>query len=118
MSVTHGPSLLDNYLVTLDLTSASSTSDGKNYKMTKIDSLVPKIKDMAFWSNAANSTLYQYGGRYLDNVTSENTIWTYTVGDKSWDAQVGSIQPTRLEYGGMLDISHHSYITITSGVLQ
>lgn len=93
--------LLDNYLVTLDLTSSFSTSEGKNYKMTKIDTDVPKVKDMALWSKADNTTLYQYGGRFLENITNENTIWTYTVGDKKWDKQDGTIQPTRLEYGGM-----------------
>ncbi|CAG8021748.1 unnamed protein product [Penicillium salamii] len=89
----------NNYLVTLDLTSSFSTSEGKNYKMTKIDTDVPKIKDMALWSKADNTTLYQYGGRFLENITNENTIWTYTVGDKKWDKQDGTIQPTRLEYG-------------------
>lgn len=54
--------------------------------------------------------IYVFGkrGRYLGMVTSENTIWTYTVRDKSWNTQGGSIQPTRLEYGGTLDISHHT----------
>ncbi|CAI7613056.1 unnamed protein product [Penicillium bialowiezense] len=67
--------------------------------MSKIDTDVPKIKDMALWSKADNSTLYQYGGRFLENITNENTIWTYTVGDKTWAKQDGTIQPTRLEYG-------------------
>ncbi|CAI7635574.1 uncharacterized protein N7487_002539 [Penicillium crustosum] len=89
----------NNYLVTLDLTSSFSTSEGKNYKMAKIDTDVPKIKDMAVWSNADNSTLYQYGGRFLENITSEDTIWTYTTKDKSWSKQDGTIQPSRLEYG-------------------
>ncbi|OQE00228.1 hypothetical protein PENVUL_c056G09184 [Penicillium vulpinum] len=89
----------NNYLMTLDLTSSFSTSEGKNYKMTKIGAEVPKIKDMALWSNAENSTLYQYGGRFLENITSEDTIWTYTVKDKSWTKQDGTIQPSRLEYG-------------------
>ena len=93
--------------MTLDLTSSFSTSDGKNYKMTKIDTSVPKTKGMAFWSNAANSSLCQYGGNSLGNFTSQNTIWTYTVRERSWDAQEESIQPTRLAYGGKLDISHH-----------
>ncbi|KAJ5357420.1 hypothetical protein N7541_004578 [Penicillium brevicompactum] len=89
----------NNYLVTLDLTSSFSTSEGKNYKMTKIDTDVPKIKDMALWSKADNTTLYQYGGRFLENITNENTIWTYSVDDKTWAKQDGTIQPTRLEYG-------------------
>jgi hypothetical protein len=89
--------------VTLDLTSSFLTSKGKNYKMSKIDTEVPKIKDMALWSTADNSTLYQYGGRYLENITDENTIWTYDVGDKTWGKQDGTIQPTRLEYGGTLN---------------
>ncbi|KAF4769582.1 hypothetical protein HAV15_011346 [Penicillium sp. str.  len=89
----------NNYLVTLDLTSSFSTSEGKNYKMAKIDTDVPKIKDMAVWSNAENSTLYQYGGRFLENITSEDTIWTYTTKDRSWSKQDGTIQPSRLEYG-------------------
>ncbi|CAG7959708.1 unnamed protein product [Penicillium olsonii] len=91
--------LSDNYLVTLDLTSSFSTTEGKNYKMAKMDTEVPKVKDMALWSKADNTTLYQYGGRFLENITNENTIWTYTVGDKKWDKQDGTIQPTRLEYG-------------------
>ncbi|KAJ5648013.1 hypothetical protein N7490_004385 [Penicillium lividum] len=89
----------NNYLVTLDLTSSFSTSEGKNYKMSKIDATVPKVKDMALWSNAANTTLYQYGGRYLGSVTSENTVWTYTAKNESWNAQEGSVPPKRLEYG-------------------
>lgn len=99
---------LDNYLVTLDLTSSFSTSEGKNYKMAKIDTDVPKIKDMAVWSNAENSTLYQYGGRFLENITSEDTIWTYTTKDRSWSKQDGTIQPSRLEYGGMLNLDRYT----------
>lgn len=94
--------------MTLDLTSSFSTSEGKNYNMTKIDTDVPKIKDMAVWSNAENSTLYQYGGRFLENITSEDTIWTYTTKDKSWGKQDGIIQPSRLEYGGMLKFDHYT----------
>jgi hypothetical protein len=96
---------IDNYLVTLDLTSSFETSEGKNYKMTKINTEVPKIKDMALWSNAANTTLYQYGGRFLENITSENTIWTYATKKKSWNKQDGTIQPSRLEYGGELEVN-------------
>ena len=72
--------------------------------MTKIDTSVPKIKDMALWTNAANDTLYQYGGRYLENITTGTTVWTYNVQDKSWDAQQGSIQPTQLEAGGEFNV--------------
>ncbi|KAJ5916588.1 hypothetical protein N7504_000603 [Penicillium tannophilum] len=90
----------NNYLVTLDLTSSFSTSEGKNYKMSKLpNSIVPKIKDMALWANAANTTLYQYGGRYLEDITTDNAIWTYNVNDKSWAAQEGSVQPAQREYG-------------------
>jgi len=103
---------LDNYLMTLDLTSSFSTSEGKNYKMTKIDTQVPKIKDMALWSNADNSTLYQYGGRFLENITSEDTIFTYTVKDKSWSKQDETIQPSRLEYGGGFKSNCHTEIWV------
>lgn len=94
--------------MTLDLTSSFSTSAGKNYKMTKIDTKVPKIKDMALWSNSKNTTLYQYGGRFLENITSENTIWTYKTEGKSWAKQDGTIQPSRLEYGGELKPNTHT----------
>jgi hypothetical protein len=110
--------LLDNYLVTLDLTSSFSVSEGKNYKMTKIDTDVPKIKDMALWSNAENSTLYQYGGRFLDNITSEDTIWTYAVKDKLWGKQDGTIQPSRLEYGGTLKSNLYRDVALTLAFRQ
>lgn len=72
--------------------------------MSKIpNAIVPKIKDMALWANAANTTLYQYGGRYLENITTDNTIWTYNVKDESWATLEGSTQPAQREYGGMLD---------------
>ncbi|KAJ9488880.1 hypothetical protein VN97_g4406 [Penicillium thymicola] len=84
--------------MTLDLTSSFSTPEGTNYKMTKIDTDVPNIRDMAVWSNAENSTLYQYGGRFMNNVTSEDTICTYTTKDKLRSKQDGTIQLSRLDF--------------------
>lgn len=87
--------------MTIDLTSSFSTTDGSNYHLTKIDPTVPKVKNQAFWSNAANTTIYMYGGRYVSQSPVDSAIWQYSIQDGTWSMQQGSIQPTRLVYGSM-----------------
>lgn len=92
----------DNYLMTLDLTSSFSTSDGSNYHLTKIDPTVPKVKNQALWPNPSNTTLYMYGGRYVSAQPVDEGIWIYSVQNGTWSLQQGSFAPTRLVYGSML----------------
>ncbi|KAE8422773.1 hypothetical protein BDV36DRAFT_309790 [Aspergillus pseudocaelatus] len=91
--------LSDNYLVQLDLSSSFSTDDGSKYKMSLIDSKVPKIKGQALWSNQDNTTLFTYGGNSLDVTSADQGLWTYTIADGSWKLQQTSIQPVRLQGG-------------------
>lgn len=92
---------VDNYLVQLDLSSSFSTDDGAKYKMSLVDSEVPKIKGQALWSDKANTTLFTYGGNYLDVASVDQGLWTYTIADGSWKLQQTSIKPVRLQGGGM-----------------
>lgn len=86
--------------MTFDLRSPFSVDDGANYKMTLVDSVVPKVKQQALWGDQANTTLFMYGGRYVSNTTALPTTYTYSIEDEEWAAQQSSIQPNRLVNGG------------------
>ncbi|KAF9894833.1 hypothetical protein FE257_004454 [Aspergillus nanangensis] len=89
----------NNYLVELDLTSAFSTDDGSKYRMSLVDSSVPKLKDQALWSDKANTTLYSYGGRGASDTSADEGLWTYTIKNQEWKLQQASIKPVRLVGG-------------------
>lgn len=92
-----------NYLVQLNLSSSFAIDDGAKYKMSLVDSKIPKIKDQAMWSNKGNTTLFTYGGRGVDNTTVDQGLWTYTIADGSWQLQQTSIKPVRLQGGAYVD---------------
>ncbi|KAE8163035.1 hypothetical protein BDV40DRAFT_264045 [Aspergillus tamarii] len=94
----------NNYLVQLDLSSSFSTDDGSKYKMSLIDSKVPKMKGQALWSDKDNTTLFTYGGNYLDVTSVDQGLWTYTIADRSWKLQQTSIQPVRLQGGAYANV--------------
>ncbi|KAE8313114.1 hypothetical protein BDV41DRAFT_564630 [Aspergillus transmontanensis] len=85
--------LSDNYIVQLDLSASFSTDDGSKYKMSLVDSE----------SDKANTTLFTYGGNYLDVTSVDQGLWTYTIADGSWKLQQTSIKPVRLQGGAYVD---------------
>ena len=90
----------DNYLVELDLSARIDLDDGVNYKMTLIPPDVPKLKDQALWSNSANTTLFNYGGRGANSTSTDNGAWAYSISEASWQVQMSSVKPVRLVDGG------------------
>jgi hypothetical protein len=90
----------DNYLVHLDLTQPFSINDGSDYHLSLIDPTVPQLKGQTLWSNAANTTLYSYGGHGLGNTSIDEGIWTYDLAGEKWAVQRTSIKPVRLYSGG------------------
>ncbi|KAJ5266977.1 Kelch-type beta propeller [Penicillium angulare] len=89
-----------HYLMTLDLTSSFSVNDGSNYKLTIINDTVPDVKYQAFWPSRDNSTLYMYGGMFLNNVSTDTGIWAYSPNQKVWQIlEQEIIIPTRLVNG-------------------
>lgn len=90
----------DNYLVTLDLSQPFSSNDGSTYHLSVIDPAVPQLKGQTLWSNAANTTLYSYGGHGLGNTSLDEGIWTYDLAGEKWGLQKTSIKPVRLYSGG------------------
>ncbi|GFG17388.1 hypothetical protein IFM5058_08449 [Aspergillus udagawae] len=88
-----------NYLVDLDLTQPFSIDNGSDYHLSLIDPTVPQLKGQTLWSNAANTTLYSYGGHGLGNTSLDEGIWTYDLADEKWAVQKTSIKPVRLYSG-------------------
>ncbi|KAL4781755.1 hypothetical protein BJX76DRAFT_369608 [Aspergillus varians] len=93
----------NNYLVELDLSTHVNLLNGANYKLSQIPPDVPKLKDQAFWSNRANTTLFSYGGRGANDTLADNEVWTYNISDGSWHIQKTSVKPVRLLGGAYVD---------------
>ncbi|KAL4757114.1 uncharacterized protein BDW70DRAFT_163861 [Aspergillus foveolatus] len=55
--------------------------------MTLIPSDVPTLKDQALWSNSANTTLFNYGGRGANSTSTDNGAWAYSISDASWQSR-------------------------------
>ena len=97
---THHCFAIDNYLVTLDLSSQVSLDDGANYRMSLINSSFPTLKGQALWSDQDNTTLYAYGGAGLGTTSVDGGIWTYDITSKSWGVEESDVDPPRLTDGG------------------
>ncbi|KAF4219466.1 hypothetical protein CNMCM6457_003032 [Aspergillus fumigatiaffinis] len=95
-----------NYLVHLDLTQPFSINDGSDYHLSLIDPTVPQLKGQTLWSNAANTTLYSYGGHGLGNTSIDEGIWTYDLAGEKWAVQRTSIKPVRLYSGASSNVPH------------
>ncbi|KAL4919697.1 hypothetical protein BDW62DRAFT_209634 [Aspergillus aurantiobrunneus] len=93
----------NNYLVELNLSAPIDLGDGANYKLSTIPSNVPKLKDQALWANAANTTLFSYGGRGANGTSSDDGVWTYNIADNSWRIQQTSVKPVRLVSGAYVN---------------
>ncbi|KAL4751807.1 hypothetical protein BDW72DRAFT_202862 [Aspergillus terricola var. indicus] len=72
--------------------------------MSLIPSDVPKLKDQALWSNSANTTLFNYGGRGANSTSADDGAWAYSISDASWQVQMSSVKPVRLVDGAYVNV--------------